>query len=382
MAEKGQSAISTEPVRVNIGSVESTLTGMWSMVVEGQVPGVSAPLTRTIIANVLVYAASDDEAAEAMSIISELSADHPIRAIVADAAPGEPQHELDADVSMLCRITDRGRQLCGEEVRLHAHGLSEAALGSILPVLLPDLPVYFWTPGDIMPDRDIYKQFVGISDHWIIDSRRFQKKLDGLRFATSSGFEHDPHVMLHDLAWISLSHWMDAIASHFDPIPAREYLDGLKNIIITYKSHSKNEPNIESVMLAAWLIDRLDLEYQEISICDDGGWEIHLQFEGKDVSIFLRPDQHAKQSICETIIESSHNDGRKGVFISKWLDTNEILIESDVSDITHIRKLIQPESISYISEVHSGLDAAGKDMLYEHALPIIVNLLAGVESAD
>jgi glucose-6-phosphate dehydrogenase assembly protein OpcA len=247
-------AISTEPVRVDVKSVDRELSNLWRKAAEGDMPGVSAPLTRTLLSNLVVYAANEADAEAAAQVVVELAADHPSRAVVVDAQPDGAERKLEADVSMFCSIGERGRRLCGELVRLHAHGLGAEALGTIMPMLAPDLPVYLWTPGTLHGDTQVYHDLAQIADHWIIDSRAFadDQAFDVVEQACR---RNNPPVIIHDLAWISASRWRELVARLFDPRSAREYLTGVTQVDIIHKLG-----DVEAIIMAAWLDNPASVE--------------------------------------------------------------------------------------------------------------------------
>ena len=240
MAEdRGAEAIATEPVKVDIRSVDAELSSLWTKAAEGGLPGVSSPVARVLLSNLLVYATSDTEANEARDIINQIAADHPARVVIADAEPGEPRPELKADLSMLCSISEYGRRLCGEEVRIHTHGITSEALGSILPLLAPDLPIYIWTTGDLIADDEVLRELSHVADHWIIDSRRSQNWAASLKRVYNITLQHELSVIPHDLAWIALSDWREVIAQFFDSSTARKYIPGIISITINYRPNEQ-----------------------------------------------------------------------------------------------------------------------------------------------
>lgn len=371
--------IVTESIKVNADAVDRELANLWKMAIDGRIPGAAAPVTRAILSNLVVYATSEEEANEAGQAVVELIADHPLRVIITDAGAGKPETKLEADVSMLCNVTDQGRRLCGEEIRFHTHGVASAALGTILPVLVPDLPIYLWTPGDLVWEEQFLSNLMHITDHWIIDSRRFTNLPERFQLAESLAPEHVPPISLHDLAWTSLSQWRGLVAQHFDPPIAREYLNGVNAVTIACGVGQDERPNIESILMAAWLMSRLNWTEPRISRETDGIWAILANADGRDVLIRLRPTADAKLPIEEIVIESEFN-GKCGVFSSARADRlDEVSIEVNAMGIPSIRRTIRldPESLS--REVCRVLDSTSRDTLYEQALPIVRELVGQIE---
>lgn len=366
MAAKGTDTIATAPVKVDVRSVETELSDMWRKAAEGGMPGVTAPTTRVILSNILIYAATDSEANESARAIEEIAAEHPARTIIADAEPGKPGQELDADVSMLCSISEAGRRLCGESVRLHAHGISVTALGTILPVIVPDLPIYLWTPGNLNPTDPVYGQLMNIPDHWIVDSRRFSDYRSRFEMVTKLGIERKPPLYVHDLAWESLGRWREAIARHFDPRPARDYLPGVRSIEI------KGREGIEPLLIAVWLASRL--EWQEMRAeKSPEGMIITGKTESGEAQITIKPDDKAADAVQEVTIKAEAN-GKKATFRSAQ-SNGGIVIEGDGPDIANVRNTVVAEPASMSRAVCRILDAPDREWVYEKALRVLESIV-------
>jgi glucose-6-phosphate dehydrogenase assembly protein OpcA len=371
--------VATEPIRVDVESIESELANLWMKAAEGSLPGITAPVARVILSNLLVYASSEQEANEAASDITRIAADHPTRSVIADAQPGEPGHELEADVSMLCNITERGRRLCGEEIRLHSHGLTTKALGTIMPVLSPDLPIYLWTPGEMVADDEVLRKLVHISDHWIIDSRRFSDWPKSMQLAISLGPKHEPPVVLHDFAWMSLSQWRELVAQHFDSLPAREYLRGISSLHITYRDQGSGRPSVESAMIAGWLIRQLGWQSPEVVKGTDGTWTVVTTSDGREITIRLIPSSESMLAIGEITIDSDL-DGRHATFRSAHTGpSDEVSIESSAPDLPGVRQTVRLSTEEESDLLSRALDSPGKDVLYDRILPVLESLIRGIE---
>jgi len=364
-------AIVTEPVRVEIGSLERELADIWVSAAEGAIPGVTAPVTRALLSNVLIYAANDAEADEAAQTIVEIAADHPARVVISDAEEAPPGEAAQADLSMLCSITETGRRLCGEEIRLHPHGLAEAALGTLMPVLVPDLPVYLWTPGELPADDDLLRQLVRTADHWIVDSRRLPNWTDDLNRVIAIGLRHEPSVALHDLAWASLSQWREVVAQQFDPPAAREYLRGVSGVEIAYKPREADAPSVESVLMGTWLASQLGWQRPRLQKQPGGGWAVTSAADTRELAVTLTPAPTGRLPIERVVIESDL-DGKHGVFRAAQADSsNEVTLEADAPGVPSARRTVRMAPSSRSAELRQVLDGPSKDPLYERVLAVL-----------
>lgn len=367
----------TEPVTVDVRSVDSALSQMWRKAAEGVTPGISAPLSRVLLLNIIVYAATDTEADIARDVITEIAGNFPARAVIADTEQVDSLRPLDANVSMLCSIGEHGRRLCGEEIRLHAHGAENAVIGSILPILAPDLPNYLWTPGNFT-SGSILASLVDISDNWILDTRATSNWTDTLSAAISYGATREDGVKLHDLAWAAVAHWREIIAEQFDPPSTRSYLTGITKIGVEYGAKEANKPSAEAIMLAAWLIRRLGWQVHQVVEEKTGSWKIHTGSDNYRVVVEMRPI--AGTPISQVTIESQIDD-KQAVFASKRIDgSDEIAIEVSGTDIPKISRTVQSPLPTLAATLCRVLDVPGRDSLYYDTFATITKLMQQIES--
>ena len=327
-------ATATEPVRVQVDSVEKELSGLWRAAIGLRAPGTDTPVARVILSNLLVYSDDRAHADSIMGAIADVIADHPARVIVADTqlAHGE------ADVSIICSLSERGRRLCGEEIRLHTNGLGSEVLGSVMPMLAPDLPVKVLTLGDLVWKKDTLHSLIHVADSWIIDSRSFTSWRERFDLVECLRSERKPSVAVHDLAWVSLSGWRESVALHFDPPPARKCLPGISVIEIVFKSEDNARACIQAVLMAAWLMNGLSLEDPNVVKQPGNEWTIHTSLSGRDVPIRLLPSgvDHPVEAVvieCEIHGEPETIGASRAIFrSSRAANSDEIVVEGGVPE--------------------------------------------------
>ena len=162
----------------------------------------SVPVVRTALFNLVVYTCSTDEADQAAMDVAEIVSAKPCRAIIADVTPALPDDAL-GSVSVVCGVTSRGdRRLCGDMIYVRIDNVA-LTVGSVLPLLAPDVPVFLWIPGPICGDMASVDRLAEATDGIISDSRRFD---DSQRF---QGIEWlMQHVAgeqaVHDLGWMAI----------------------------------------------------------------------------------------------------------------------------------------------------------------------------------
>src|SRR4029079_15347299 len=109
---------------------------------------------------------------EVTTTVGELTSCHPNRAIVVGATPGAADELLAAWVQAHCQMPGPGRpQVCCEQITIEARGPAVARVpGTVLPLLVPDLPVMFWWPRGAPFDDPLFARLCDLADRVIVDS--------------------------------------------------------------------------------------------------------------------------------------------------------------------------------------------------------------------
>ncbi len=124
------------PHPVAVPAIERELSRLWQSASEAQPPDAPA-MMRASVSNLVAFAPTPDEAAEARQKITQLIQRHPCRAILLQVQPDLSADETRAEVALACQ-TAGGAQLCCEYISLSACGLdgdecpgSGAAVGDL-----------------------------------------------------------------------------------------------------------------------------------------------------------------------------------------------------------------------------------------------------------
>src|SRR3990172_8667809 len=159
---------------VDVVAIEHELTQLWKAAAVDTLEG--RPVVRACVLNLVAYAAGDDVAQHINEVISQVSEQHPSRSIVIVAEPSAKAARLRASISAHCQIPPTGgRQVCSEQIPLHASGGAvDEVHGTVLPLLVPGLPVFLWWH-DVPPlEGHLFRELLDTCDHLIIDSADFQ----------------------------------------------------------------------------------------------------------------------------------------------------------------------------------------------------------------
>ena len=112
-----------------------------------------------------------DAARETLAGLAEL---HPSRTILLFPQEGG-RDALDADVAIKCySLPELERNVCSEVIELRLHGsLAHAPASVVLPLVLPDLPVFLRWRGRPDFGSPAFEQLVDVVDRLVVDSREW-----------------------------------------------------------------------------------------------------------------------------------------------------------------------------------------------------------------
>jgi hypothetical protein len=177
----------------------------------------------------------------ARETLAGLAERHPSRTILLLPRPDD-EDALDARVALECfPLGGEQRNVCSEVIELRLRGRrAEAAATIVLPLLLPDLPVFLRWRGRPPFGADVLEDLVDVVDRIVVDSIEWPNpRNELLRFA-----ELFERVGASDIAWARTLRWRSALARLWPQIADVSEL-------------SVAGPESEALLLAGWLRSRL-----------------------------------------------------------------------------------------------------------------------------
>jgi hypothetical protein len=180
---------------------------------------------------------------QARATFADLGEFYPSRTILLLPRPDEPDG-LDGRVAMQCFSAGGGNQVATELVELTLRGSRASAPASIVvPLLLPDLPVFLRWRGQPPFGDPVFEQLAGLVDRLVVDSREWD---GGLHAAYGSLAQHfADHLAVSDIVWARTLPWREAIARAWPGIAEADDID-------------VHGPKADALLLAGWLRSRLD----------------------------------------------------------------------------------------------------------------------------
>lgn len=197
--------------------------------------GDGAPALRTTVLTHVAWLPPEwEEAAE--RVLEGLAERHPSRTILLRPDPRARGEGLEADVDREC-FTVAERHVCAEVIRIRLCGRTAQAPASVLvPLVLPDLPVFLRWRGQPPFDAPEYEQLTGVADRLIVDSAEWpEARYDVL----ARSFER---IAVSDLAWRRTLDARVRIASLWPADFTSVHIRG---------------PRAEVALLGGWLCSRL-----------------------------------------------------------------------------------------------------------------------------
>ncbi len=264
------------PQAVDVREIEEALTQLW---MTSQTGGRSSMQAYTL--NLIIFAGSATNASDAQAIAARVGQAHPSRTIILHTDDGSDGH-LRAWISAQCEYGGAMERSGSEQVVLEAAGDSIRQLpGTVIPLLVPEVPVVLWWSGEGLFNHPIFPALMDASDQLVVDSGAFPDTVQLLARLHALGTEEYPGVALRDLAWARLTPWRELTAQFFDAPPNRPYLDGIQRVRVAYASGEADQHNPEQALLyGSWLASRL-------------AWEIipNLRRFGREMMVVMRDEE-------------------------------------------------------------------------------------------
>jgi glucose-6-phosphate dehydrogenase assembly protein OpcA len=201
----------------------------------------------------LIVVTDEESAQEITNSVSRLAGRHPARAVVFIADP-EGESNVDVRLSAFCNVRGASSaQVCAEQVTIHAEGPPARHLESLAgPLLIPDLPVFLWYPGEFSPRSQEFAAMADLADRIIVDSAASENREACLR--EIAALVEDPEMpAIGDLQWVGLSPWRSLLADTFGAPERAGDLGKIESAEILYAPGGWNR----ALLLVGWLASTL-----------------------------------------------------------------------------------------------------------------------------
>ena len=176
-------------------------------------------------------------------VVHSLGSRIPSRTLILHPDPGAGKDGIDATIDYE-HFPHGPTGVCAEIVRIRLRGrIAQWPASVVVPLQLPDLPVFLRWRGRPPFGRPQFEDLVGAADRLIVDTVEWDRLPSGLVRLT----EEFDRVVVSDLAWARTLRWRASLA-------------GLWPGIKKAKRVRVVGPRAEAVLLRAWLASRLRRE--------------------------------------------------------------------------------------------------------------------------
>lgn len=252
---------------------------------------------RTSVMNLVVIAGRPEVGEHCAAIIRSLTGRHPSRTLVLSTADPDGPPWLDAQVQAHCMLPrEDAPETCAEMIYLTAGGETGRHLGAIIqPLVIHDLPVTLWWPGEPPLGSATAMRLVEMADRLVVDGSTWSG--DGLdRLRAMARLLSDQRLVVSDFALLRQSRWREAIASSFDRPDLRPFVGGIQSIAVRYAAKDLTPGYTNVVKPAyhvAWLAARLGLEVDRplmAAPAPAGGYAAVLRVGRRHVPVTVTPE--------------------------------------------------------------------------------------------
>ena len=221
---------------------------------------------RTSVMNLVVIARQAETGERTAETISRLTGRHPSRTLIVLSADPDGPPWLDARIQAHCVLPRADApETCSEQIFLTAGGETGRHLSALVaPLLIHDLPVTVWWPGEPPLASAAAVDLVAYTDRLVVDGSAWSG--DGLaRLRQLAGlYDRYERISIRDFSFVRQSRWREAIATIFDVPQFLPFLTGIRRVSVTYAaSDETGAPGTTNVVKplyhVAWLASRLGM---------------------------------------------------------------------------------------------------------------------------
>ncbi len=263
---------------VALPAIERELTTFWQNIA-GSESNVAVLRATTLNLIIMVRGKTDYE--HARDLVPKITTHHPGRIILVYMDPDRQTKDMSARIAIYCQPPhNSGKQICCEYINLVTGDNDvQHVYGAVLPLLLPDLPVFLYAPDRHLLRERMLEHFVKISTRMIV---HLPAKLTGHSMLELTNRILDlKGTNVSDLAWSQLTTWREALAQFFDTKKSLEQLNRLSSLSIT-TSASPN--SMHAMLLMSWLASRLGWQFANRS--SEQHFTVHYNDHILDINLF------------------------------------------------------------------------------------------------
>ena len=382
MTTTSTSAPLGERIHIDIRAIERELNDLWKQLAEDANGQKQQAVTRTCVLNLIIVTGGGRAAEHATETVARLTARHPNRAFVISAAPNARKDVLDAWVQTHCQMASPGRpQVCGEQITIEARGTAvDRVAGTLLPLLVPDVPVMLWWPRGEPAGDPRFLKFADIVDRVIVDSATFAAPEAGLaRMAAlldHDGGQSGAGTTISDLSWSRLTPWRELIAQFFDAPALVSHLAEITRVAVDYEARAGEAADrSQTLLLVGWLAARLGWRKAGPPSEQTDSTTLRLaSATGEPIAVELRPAEPADDALDS--LSALAIECRRARFTIARDDTPDCAVaRSEIAGMQPIQRKVRLERLDEAELIGEELRLLGHDQTFEAVLKVTAGLI-------
>ena len=218
-------------------------------------------VVRASVANLVVVTPNRAAGQRTLAAVEELGARAPSRCVVLIAEPPEGRQGVRSWTRVVSRRPASGPEVAWEEVVVQTNVHPRHLTAVVLPLLLPELPVFTWWEGTPPFDQEVFAELTSVTDRLIVDSAAFADPLADLRRLAGAVPALAPAVT--DCAWGRLTPWRELLAAPFSGPSLRPALDRVRWLRVDAVEPTAGQE------LVGWFASRLGWELEQVGQAGD-----------------------------------------------------------------------------------------------------------------
>ena len=370
----------------SIDAVAKELGKIWTSI-SLTTPGAEGDAERRVAArssvmNLVVIAGRGEVGERAAAIVEGLTGRHPSRTLIVSPADPDGPSWLDAQVQAHCMLpSDTSPETCSELVYLTVGGESgQHMAGIVAPLLIHDLPVTVWWPGEPHFESRTVKDWLAMGDRVIVDGAGWSG--DGLGgLVAMAALPERFQVEIADFAMIRQARWREAIASTFDRPALLPCLLHIDRLDIRYAA-ADGAPGMTNVVRPvyhlAWLASRLGMSV--VSPLRAGteawsGYDALLRLGRRRVPVTLRPIESSAPRGTTLAVDVHATRNRAELRIHVTASADGVVVNASFAGNDMTERMFFAPRLRESDLLALTIDAAGRDPIAGEVLATAAELI-------
>jgi glucose-6-phosphate dehydrogenase assembly protein OpcA len=274
-------------------------------------------------------------------------------------------------------------QVCYEQVLARVHGdFDERVVSVVVPLLVPDLPVFLWWTGTPPSEARHLDDLVRLADRLIVDSADFAR---ADRTLPQVAHLARLRVGITDLNWARLTPWRELVAQFFDVPAWRPFLGGITGIRTGFAvdMDGRDIHPSQALLLLGWLASRLGWRRVDgLAPAEAGGSLFRMErADGAPVMVRLRPRFERgldAGDVSGVRIQAALGPATAEFVVKRAPDERHATTTAIVDGVVRSERVVPLPSLGIRDLLGEELAIAGSDHVYEAALVALMALAPGL----